>query len=334
MKDPLNKSEEVIENPFESKILRQNTTLFKSDKLASPTVRNAEDLITNNLSEPQNNENSVLLRLYSLTDTQESINGPPISVDSIFSGRTMMDGVHQLPQLKVEPIEATVGLRRMASNAIKRAITEMDIYGHPGEIRLDERQLSRDLEVSRTPIREALSLLEQEGFVRSVPRRGIYIVRKNKREIIEMITVWAAIESMAARLACERASDAEIAKLREIAEFKKNPSAFVDEYSQSNMIFHKTIIQLSGCALMSEMIENLFIHMRAIRSATMKQGDRPQRSLIDHMNILAAIENRDADLAAKRVREHTLGLAMHIEKHGDFLDLFQSAGNGKRTSYG
>ena len=245
-----------------------------------------------------------------------------------------MDGVHQLPQLKVEPIEATVGLRRMASDAIKQAITEMDIYGHPGEIRLDERQLSRDLEVSRTPIREALSLLEQEGFVRSVPRRGIYIVRKNKREIIELITVWAAIESMAARLACERATDAEIAELREIAEFKKNPSTFVDEYSQSNMIFHKTIIQMSGCALMSEMIENLFIHMRAIRSATMKQGDRPQRSLIDHMNILAAIENRDADLAAKRIREHTMGLAAHIEKYGDFLDAFQNAGNGKRKNYG
>lgn len=245
----------------------------------------------------------------------------------------MMDGVPQLPQLKVAPIEATVGLRRMASDAIKRAITEMDIYGHPGEIRLDERQLSRDLEVSRTPIREALSLLEQEGFVRSVPRRGIYIVRKNKREIIEMITVWAAIESMAARLACERASDDEIAELHKVADFKKNPTINVDEYSQSNMIFHKTIIRLSGCDLMSEMIENLFIHMRAIRSATMRQGDRAQRSLIDHMNIVAAIESRDADLAERRVREHTLGLAAHIEKYGDFLDNFQTPG-AKRTRYG
>ena len=77
----------------------------------------------------------------------------------------------------------------------------MDIYGHRGEIRLDERQPPQDMGVSRTPIREALSVLEQEGFVRSVPRRGIVVVRKSKREVIEMITVWAAIESMAARLA-------------------------------------------------------------------------------------------------------------------------------------
>jgi len=55
--------------------------------------------------------------------------------------------------------------------------------------------------MSRTPIREALSVLEQEGFVRSVPRRGLIVVRKSKREVVEMITVWAAIESMAARLA-------------------------------------------------------------------------------------------------------------------------------------
>ena len=242
-----------------------------------------------------------------------------------------MGDMTQLPQLKVGPLEANVGLRRLASDAIKHAITEMDIYGHPEEIRLDERQLSRDLGVSRTPIREALSLLEQEGFVRSVPRRGIYIVRKNKREMIEMITVWAAIESMAARLACERASAAELTELRAIAEFKhKNPTVFVEEYSQSNMIFHKTIIRMSGCVLMAEMIENLFIHMRAIRSVTMRQGDRAQRSIVDHMNILSALESRDADLAARRIREHTLGLAGHIEKYGDFLDQFESVETKKR----
>ena len=72
-----------------------------------------------------------------------------------------------------EPIALSIGLRKQACEAIKRAITEMNIYGHPLEIRLDERQLSQDLGMSRTPIREALSVLEQEGFVRSVPRRGI-----------------------------------------------------------------------------------------------------------------------------------------------------------------
>ena len=65
-------------------------------------------------------------------------------------------------------------------------------------------------------MREALSQLEREGFVRSVPRRGIYVVRKTKSEVIEMITAWAALESMAARLATQNASDEEIAGLRKM----------------------------------------------------------------------------------------------------------------------
>src|SRR5215472_9962065 len=150
-----------------------------------------------------------------------------------------------VPRLRVEPLVVNLGLRKRACEAIKRAITEMDIYGHAGEIRLDERQLSQDLGVSRTPIREALTVLEQEGFVRAVPRRGIYVVRKTKREVIEMITVWAAMESLAARLACERASDAELHQLRQLfAEFGDDPSEHISEYSQANMAFHRTIIRM------------------------------------------------------------------------------------------
>lgn len=242
-----------------------------------------------------------------------------------------MENLAQLAKLRVGPLEAGLGLRRLACDAIRRAITEMDIYDRAEEIELDERQLSRDLGVSRTPIREALSLLEQEGIVRSVPRRGIYIVRKNKREVIELITVWAAIESMAARLACERATAAELAELRAIAAFNdRDPSVAVDEYAQSNIMFHRMIIRLSGCPLMSEMIDNLFIHMRAIRSRTMREGDRARRSIVDHMKILTALEHRDADLAARRIREHTLGLAEHVEKYGDFLDQPRSAETSKR----
>ena len=72
------------------------------------------------------------------------------------------------PELNVVPLQTSSSLRTLAYGALKRAITEMDIYGQPDLIRLDERQLSQKLGVSRTPIREALTLLEQEGFVRAV----------------------------------------------------------------------------------------------------------------------------------------------------------------------
>src|SRR5277367_6670734 len=238
-----------------------------------------------------------------------------------YQDHTLGTGPAAQPRLRIEPLEVSIGLRRQACEAIKRAITDMDIYGHRGEIRLDERQLSQELGVSRTPIREALSILEQEGFVRSVPRRGIVVVRKSKREVIEMITVWAAIESMSARLAAVRATDADLVGLRALVDaFKDDPSAQLTEYSRANMAFHTAIIRLGGIDLMTSLTETLFIHMRAVRAVTMTQDNRAQRSIADHRAIIAALAARDADRAARLVREHTMGLAAHVEKYGDFLD--------------
>ncbi len=146
------------------------------------------------------------------------------------------------------PISASVSLRDQAYAALKQMIMDADIYAHPEEIRLDERQLSQALGVSRTPIREAMTLLEQEGFLRTEPRRGIFIVRKTKKQIIEMIEMWAALESMAARLATINASDADIAELRRMFdEFRTTtPADHIDEYSDANIAFHQAIIRLSG----------------------------------------------------------------------------------------
>jgi len=244
-------------------------------------------------------------------------------------------------RLRIEPLDVSLGLRKQACDAIKRAIMDMDIYGRWGEIRLDERQLGEDLGVSRTPIREALSILEQEGFVRSVPRRGIIVVRKTKREIVEMITVWAAIESMAARLAAAnachrrepcarpegtrrgaqlgaRAGIAELTRLMDA--FDEDPSGHLTEYSDANMEFHRAIIRLGGIGLMSTLTDSLFIHMRAVRAVTMTQDNRAQRSVADHRAIIAALQAGDPDRAERLVRDHTLGLAEHVERHGDFLD--------------
>jgi DNA-binding GntR family transcriptional regulator len=225
------------------------------------------------------------------------------------------------PRLRIEPLDVGLGLRKQACDAIKRAIMEMDLYGRSGEIRLDERQLSEGLGVSRTPIREALSVLEQEGFVRSIPRRGIIVVRKTKREIVEMITVWAAIESMAARLAASAAPRTGIAALTRLMDaFEEDPSGHLTEYSDANMEFHRAIIRLGGIELMSTLTDTLFIHMRAVRAVTMTQDNRAQRSVADHRGIIAALQAGDADLAERRVRAHTLGLAEHVERHGDFID--------------
>src|SRR3981081_2648851 len=103
-------------------------------------------------------------------------------------------------KVSVSPLVDPSTFADRAYAALKDVILSLDIYNRSGEVRLDERQLASDLGISRTPVREAMVQLEREGFVRSVPRRGIYVVRKSKQEVIELITAWAALECMAARL--------------------------------------------------------------------------------------------------------------------------------------
>lgn len=225
-------------------------------------------------------------------------------------------------QLKVRPLDTSVTLKAQAYAALKEAIMQMDIYDHSGEVRLDERQLCSALGVSRTPIREALSLLEQEGLVRLVPRQGVFVVKKTKKEILESITVWGALEAMAAFLATERATDEELGSLRRLfLNFEDDkPADHMDEYSDANIAFHQAIIRLGGCQLIIDMTENLFIHVRAIRKMTIRQDDRAERSIHDHMRIIEALEQRDGELAERLVRTHTLGLAAHVDKYCDYLD--------------
>jgi DNA-binding GntR family transcriptional regulator len=222
----------------------------------------------------------------------------------------------------VDPIVSPASFKNRAYAALKSVIVSLDVYRSRSEVRLDERRLAQDFGISRTPVREAMAQLEREGFVRSVPRRGIYVVRKTRREVIEMITAWAALESMAARLITENASDDEITSLRRMfANFDNGAvRAHLDEYSEANIEFHQTIIRMSGNGVLIALAENLFTHMRMIRMRTIGEQDRADRSIHDHMHIIEAIEARDTARAEKLVRDHALGLAEHVGKYADYLD--------------
>jgi len=225
-------------------------------------------------------------------------------------------------RVAVTPLVDTSTFADRAYAALKDVIVTLDIYDRPGEVRLDERQIASDLGISRTPVREAMAQLEREGFVRSVPRRGIYVVRKTRAEVSELITAWAALESMAARLITQNASDREIAELRQMfAKFENGElHARLDEYSDVNIEFHQTIIRLSRNSVLIDLAENLFTHMRMIRRKTIGDEDRADRSIRDHMNIIQAIEARDTERAEDLVRNHALGLAEHVARHADHLD--------------
>jgi DNA-binding GntR family transcriptional regulator len=224
--------------------------------------------------------------------------------------------------LALAAIRADVSLAAQVYDAIKGAISTTNLYEiHEQDLRLDERELAARLGVSRTPIREALVRLEHEGLVTSVPRRGYFIARKSKAELLEIIIVWAALESMAARLVAQRASDEAIASLRSIfATFDgERLAAHLDEYSDANVRFHQRVIELSGCETLRRTADSILIHVRSIRHRTIGENHRFERSIVDHMHIIEALERRDAEAAERLVRDHALALAAHVDANDDDL---------------
>ncbi len=216
--------------------------------------------------------------------------------------------------LDLAPVAQDFSLKTYVYNALRQAIAGVRIYDEVSDLRLDERRLAEQFGVSRTPVREALARLAQEGLVEIQPRRGVFILRKTREEILEMITVWAALESMAARLASTRATDTEITSLRQHASGfgTDRARAHVDEYSEANIQFHQRILELGKCPMLKDITEGLFVHVRAVRSRAMHESDRVSRSVVDHRHIIEAIEQRNPDLAAEHVRVHTMGLYDHV----------------------
>src|SRR6516225_2778157 len=237
------------------------------------------------------------------------------------------DDPTELARPRLEPIDTSFSFKNKAYLALKSAIVGMDVYGSRHGIRLDERSLAQQFGISRTPVREAMAQLEREGFVRSVPRRGVYVVRKSKREVIELITAWAALESMAARLITQNAGDEEIASLRRMfATFEDGKiRAHLDEYSEINIEFHQTIVQLSRNTALIRLADGLvkfdidlriFVQMSA-DFAILESGEHAaqRRDLL----VAGVLRNQPCRHAFERgpggnqLDDFALGFAHHID---------------------
>ncbi|WP_022720460.1 GntR family transcriptional regulator [Rhodopseudomonas sp. B29] len=226
------------------------------------------------------------------------------------------------PDLGIAPLTAEASFKAKAYDALKQAILKMDIYTTPEPVMLDERALSEKLGVSRTPIREAIAMLEQDGLVKALPRRGIVVVRRTKAEIVDMIRAWAALESMAARLITQTAHKKDIAALRDVfRDFgpKRLPQDHIEDYSRANIAFHQALISLSESPVLVDMTNDILIHVRGYRQLTIGRKERIAASLPEHLAMIEAMEARDTERAEKLARDHTLRLAAYVETHGQEL---------------
>ncbi len=204
----------------------------------------------------------------------------------------------------IQAIEKPESLRKEVYERIKNAIVTNKF--NPGQ-RLEEKYLSDSLEVSRTPIREALTRLEHEGLVGSIANRGSFVKRFTVKDILEILELREVNEGLAARLFAERAAEQDVMELRgTMTPFNVDTvEDNIDEYNQANVEFHNIVMQGARNGRLVAALENLYDHYAvATTLRIIPLTKRGARSLREHLRIIAAIEERDSQKAEEEMRLH------------------------------
>ena len=194
-------------------------------------------------------------------------------------------------------------LRERVYEILKRAILFQEI--HPGE-KIDEEDVAKQLGVSRTPIRESLCRLENEGIVKIIPRRGAFVVKHSKESIIEILLVREVLEGFSARLAVGHIDERTIEEMRSF--FRDFSEANIrdrsKEYAQADLKFHTLIVKKSQNSWLMSIMNILNDHIQMLRLRTVALEGRPEHSLLEHRKIIEALERRNPSLAESLMRKH------------------------------
>lgn len=167
--------------------------------------------------------------------------------------------------------------------------------------RLSEPEIAKRFRTSRSPVREALRRLEQVGLVVIEPRRGASVKAPNQRDIDDMLSIREALEGLAARLAAERAEEADIARLQACA---ADPGQDDENPSLALIEFHEAVIMAARNPALQTMLRGSLNLFRMVRSIPVDHHARKARASDEHMAILDAIVARDPDAAEQAARRH------------------------------
>lgn len=176
--------------------------------------------------------------------------------------------------------------------------------------RLIERDLADQLGVSRVPVREALRMLEAEGMVHTVPRKGVVVNSLSRRDVEELFDVREALEVMSCRRAAERSTDEGLHDLEELLAEARAAVAAGDpaRIAQANAAFHEQITALADNLALAALMEPLRSKMRWLFAQT----DNPGHTVEEHQGLYDAIVSRDADSAAACAIEHVRSNREHV----------------------
>jgi DNA-binding GntR family transcriptional regulator len=194
-------------------------------------------------------------------------------------------------------------LRDRVYEILKRSIVFQEI---PAGEKIDEEAIAKQLGVSRTPIRETLCRLENEGMVKVIPRRGTFVVKHSKEKITEILMVREVLEGFAARLAVDYIDGKLVEKMKSLfADFSEpNIRERSKDYTQADLEFHNLIIKASRNNLLINIMNTLNDHIQMLRIQTISHEGRLEQSLVEHFKIIQAMEQKDHSSAEYLMREH------------------------------
>ncbi len=205
------------------------------------------------------------------------------------------------------------------SETLREAIEEEVATGKllPGT-HLDEIELAKRFGVSRTPIREALSVLAGEGVIELRPRRGAVVAQISALRLVEMFEVMAELEALCVRLAVRRITPQELADLQAAHEACRAAAASNDSdaYFYANEHFHNSIYAAGHNTFLRDQAHALQRKLRPYRRLQLRVRNRVNRSFEEHQEILDALRDGDVDAAVKSIRSHVL---VQGERFADLL---------------
>ena len=210
-------------------------------------------------------------------------------------------------------------LRDEVFNTLREKILK-GVY-KPGE-RLMEIHLADQLGVSRTPIREAIRMLELEGLVKMVPRKGAQVAKISKEDLQDVLEVRKALDTLSVKLACERITEDEIKLLNNAErEFEKAlASKDVREIAEADVAFHDVIHSATKNGRLKSMISNLAERIYRYRFEYIKkQSDGGKTLMLEHREIMRCIESRDVESAVKATEIHIDNQEISISEQLDIL---------------
>lgn len=209
------------------------------------------------------------------------------------------------------PVKDTGSLRARVFAALENGILSGEYKA--GDT-MNELRLSRDLGVSRTPIREALMQLELEGLVETIQNKGAIVVGVSARDIEDIYAIRLHIEGFASELATKRITEDELIALEKMIELQEFylEKKDTDQIWRLDTDFHKLIYEASGNRSLRTMLTNFHNQIQRGRGLSLRVEGRAGKAVAEHRLILEAIKNRDSDKASDLTTEHILNALLNF----------------------